>query len=1061
MREKKILWITIQSVLAFLLIAVIVGNCVAMRYATRITILLEQEAYEVVKADTGSELDDQYYKSDYDSYKELISAQDEFGQLVQTEGSVLLKNEGLPMAFDGKITILGAGSGVISSGNTGFIVGGGGSGSISTNGIPSIQKVFEDAGYEVNPVMTEYYTNGAGKSGRSTGGGYVGEQPLSNMTSKERDSVNDYSDVGIIIIGRTGSEGSDIPRYQTDDPDRSFLELSQNEIDLVDFATEHFEKTIVLLNTLTTMDVSAIADKEVSIVWIGAGGQSGIKAIPDILNGKQIPSGKLVDTYAKGLMDNTPSALNQGTFTFSNVTQDNSKNYYVYAEGIYVGYRYYETRYADKVMGAVNVGDYDYMDNVVYPFGYGLSYTTFEYDDVAMKDSGGDLSFRVTVKNTGSVAAKEVVQIYMQSPYTQYDRDNGIEKSSVELVGFTKTGLIAPGESEDIIVNIPKESMRAYDAQGEHTYVVDQGSYYFAVGKDSHDALNNILASQGYSMADGMTDEGNPSMTAVYEQKVFDVTSYSYGSDGEKIENEFNKADICFYDPQFKYLSRSDWEGTYPEPYGGEDKTTEATADMLEDMKMPEFQEDGGTIMPATGQSNGLALIDLKGCDYDNPIWEELLDELSVEDMWSILSNDGSAAIQNIGKPGANLKDGPAGITGTLNGGASAFGYPIEATFASTWNLDIAHQMGNFLGEDSLISGVNGWYAPACNIHRSPFSGRNFEYYSEDGFISGKFAATVVNGAAEKGLYCFVKHFALNDQEAVRVSNCTFANEQSIRELYLKPFELAVREGGTTAIMSSYNHIGCVWSGHHKGLLTKVLRDEWGFKGYTLTDFMSPSSYEDILAGIQAGQDAWMSSVATGFKGGDNATLLKLMRESSHRILYTAVNSNSMNGISAATQIVPVTPLWKYWLIELDIVFGILFLVATFFTIRKLRKLYTDSRAEEMPMPNKKSGYYILCSIDIAAVVFGIVLELVGGLVFSKTYGVGLNLNLSPVLYTGIVFIFIGFMVAFILEIIGRIKKINCPVSHIALAVAIVALLFAIIFVALVITMPVLNPSNG
>ena len=1058
MRAKKTLWISIQGILILFLAAIIVGNFVAMSYSSRISILLEQSTYKTVENEDGSAADTEYYVSDYASYKELLASQNEFGKQIQAEGSVLLQNSGLPIAKSGNITLLGAGCGEITSGNTGFIVGGGGSGSISVKGIPSIHQVFTDAGYSVNPVMKEYYTSGAGKSTRSTGGGYVGEQPLSNMTAKELESIDFYKDVGIVIIGRTGSEGADVPRYQTDDPEKCFLELSQNEIDLVDFAIEKFDKVVVLLNTLTSMDISAIVEKDVSILWIGAGGQTGLMAIPDLLNGNEAPSGRLVDTYAADLMHNTPSVLNQGTFAFTNVEQENSKNYYVYAESIYVGYKYYETRYADQVMKMENVGDYDYRENVVFPFGYGLSYTTFEYSDFSMEEKGENFEFEVTVTNTGETKGKEVLQIYMQSPYTQYDKDNGIEKSAVELVGFAKTNLLEPGKQETVKVVVPKEAMRAYDAQKEKSYIVDKGDYYFAVGTDAHNALNNILAKQDYSVSDGMTDNGNENLAVVYNQPVFDAKTYSYGADGEKITNEFDEADIRYYDSSFQYLSRSNWEGTFPVPYG--DGQTEATAQMIEDMKMPVFETDEADSMPAVGANNELPLISLRGYEYDHEAWNTLLDQLTVEDMWSIVSGDGSAAIEGIGKPGTSAKDGPAGITGTLNGGASAFGYPVEALLASTWNLDIAEQMGRFLGEDSLLSGITGLYAPACNIHRSPFSGRNFEYYSEDGYISGKFTANVVEGAKEKGMYCFVKHFALNDQEAVRVSACTFSNEQTIRELYLKPFELAVREGKTAAMMSSYNHIGCVWSGHHEGLLTEVLRNEWGFTGYVLTDFMSPTSYEDVLAGIQVGQDTWMSSKTTEFSNADadNATLTCAMRESCHRVLYTTVNSNAMNGISVTTKIVAVTPAWMYWLIGLDVIVAVGVGVASFFIIRKIRRMYKEKYENKMGC---KTIHKIVCIVNMAVTVIGIVLELIGGLVLSKTYGVGLNLNLSPLVYVGIAFIILGFVISVIVENVYNKKKVDCSLSHIAVLTALVAVLFAVIFLALVITLPVLMPSNG
>ena len=442
---------------------------------------------------------------------------------MQIEGSVLLKNDAdFPIKKEGNITLLGAGTAQTNSANTGFICTGGGSGGIDISKIPSLYDVFSDAGYNVNTIMWEYYNDGAGKSTRRVADGTVGEQQLSNMTNLEIDSIKSYSDVGIVVIGRPGNEGSDLPFYSSEDPTKSYLELSQNEIDLIDMATEEFKQTVVLLNTMSSIDISSIMDKNITIIWIGAGGQKGILALPDILNGNANPSGHLNDTFATNLI-NTPAAINQGDFKFTNVDMNDSNHYYVYAEGIYTGYHYYETRYADVVMNTPNAGVYHYSTEVAFPFGFGLSYTTFEYSNFKLSESSYNFIVNVTVKNSGNVAGKDSVQIYMQSPYTEYDKNNGIEKSAVELAGFTKTKEINPGDSKTVTIEIPKDIFRAYDAKNMKTYIVDDGIYYFAVGNDSHDALNNILNAQGYTVNDGMTEQGNSTLVGSYTQESFDA----------------------------------------------------------------------------------------------------------------------------------------------------------------------------------------------------------------------------------------------------------------------------------------------------------------------------------------------------------------------------------------------------------------------------------------------------------------------------------------------------------------------------------------------------------
>ena len=927
--------IAILQVFAVLILIFAIGTTVAVQNAPIITQNLGQEAYKVIKSeeDTG---DTEYYKPDYATMEELHADQTAFAEQVQAEGSVLLQNKNLPLKDAKRITLLGSGSA-----DDAFYVGGGGSGAIDRTQTPSMKSVFEAAGYTVNPVMLEFYEE-AGKSTAGVGSNYVGEAPQSVYTQREIDSYDDYNDAAIIFIARKGQEGNDVYTYTYEDESKTMLEFSQNEMDLIDSALKHFDDVVILLNTMNPMECGPLLDKNVSILWIGAGGQQGLRAIPKLLNGTYNPSGRLVDTYA---YDNfsSPAMVNFGDFSFSNITQLARRYYYNYAENIYVGYKYYETRYADKVMGTGNAGDYDYAETVVYPFGFGLSYTQFEYSDYTLDEGANAIGISVTVTNTGNVAGKEVVEIYMQSPYTDYDRQYAIEKSAVELVGFAKTDLLKPGESQEMTVSVPKEYLRVYDAENCGTYIVEDGDYYFAAGNGAHDALNNILAAQGYSVEDGMTDAGDASLSAVYTQEKFDDETYSYGEDGEKIVNQFDDATWRHYDSSFTYLTRSDWTGTWPEPLGGDDHTMEASAQILEDLKPDEVPEDPDAVMPTFNAENGLTLASLIGVDYDSKYWDLLLDQMSPEEMMNLIAAGGfgTIAIGSVGKPVTVEKDGPSGVSATLIGGAGCFGYPIPMVFASTYNIELEEQLGYYFGNDAILSKLPGIYAPSINMHRTPFSGRNFEYFSEDSYQSGVFAAALTKALKEKGVYCYTKHFALNDQELNREAAATFATEQTIREIYLRPFEIAVREGGSPGIMTSKNRIGTTWCGGNYNLLTNVLRNEWGFVGHVVTDHTT-SSEEDYngRTSIHAGLDLYHASAGTYEIPNceDSATVMNDLRRACHNILYNITNSLAMNYIGAKDRVVPVMPAWQIALIAVDCVLAVGIAVGSFFIVRKLIK---------------------------------------------------------------------------------------------------------------------------
>ena len=671
-------------------------------------------------------------------------------QTIEEEGMVLLKNEdGLPLKEGAKVSLLGQDS-------VDFVYGGSGSGSVDTSLALNLKEAMEASGFEVNETLWDFYDSGAGKDYRKsvpdeTGAGEfaVNEVPASVYTDDVKESFKDYNDAAVVCIGRSGGESADIPTEPLASGYK-YLELDQNERDMLTMACQNFDNVVVLVNANNAMELGFLneeAYKNVkACVWVGGVGQEGIKAVAEALAGKTNFSGHLADTYAYDSLS-APSAENIGDFTITNSNVTNGNKYTVYSEGIYVGYRYYETRYEDAVMGSGNAGDYDYTSTVQFPFGYGLSYTDFKWSDYSVEDKGDTYEVSVTVKNTGDVAGKDVVEVYMQSPYTDYDKENGIEKSAVELVGFTKTDSIEPGKEQTVTVSVDKEVMKAYDAANAKTYVVDAGDYYFTAASDAHEALNNILAAKGYTTENGMDADGNADMTYKTTVDSLDNTTYAKSTEtGNDITNQFADVDIRYYDDSFTYLTRSDWSGTFPSTYAEGNMT--ASDALLSDLQWDRSDDvvNDGSSMPEFEKDSDKKVSDAKDASYDDEIWSELVSELSADRVMQLVRQGGYATIQadDIGLPATTDKDGTAGISGTLVGGQSAMAYPVEAVMACTWNTDLLYEMGLSLGEDSINTGVAGWYAPGVDIHRSPYSGRNFEYFSEDGFLSGQLAGNEV-----------------------------------------------------------------------------------------------------------------------------------------------------------------------------------------------------------------------------------------------------------------------------------------------------------------------------
>ena len=911
---------------------------------------------------------------------EATEEEKELCEQIEAEGIVLLKNEdgALPLSdTEKKLALLGQDS-------VDFVYGGAGSGSVDASLAPTMKEAMEASGFTVNQTLWDFYETGAGSSYRKTfpnasgdGDFAVNEVPQSVYTSDVKSSL-DGDDVGIVVIGRSGGESADLPTA----PLASgylYLEPDKDELDLLALACEKFEKVVLIVNANTPVELGILEDPAYANVkaalWVGAVGQEGMYAIGDVLNGSVNPSGRLVDTYAYDSLS-APSNYNLGDFTIANSSVRNGTKYIVYQEGIYVGYRYYETRYADAVLGQGNAGDYDYAAEVQFPFGYGLSYSEFSWSGFSMEENAdGDFEISLTVTNEGPLAGKEVVQIYMSSPYTQYDKENGIEKAAVELVGYTKVEVPANGRVENVTVTVDKTELRTYDANGAGTYILDKGNYYFALGNGSHEALNNILAkkadiadnSNGAVNKERMTSAGNAGLVEQYTVAEQDNEIFATSVTGEEITNQFDSADLNRRDEDASndivYLSRSNWAGTMPKAtfaakaYTAAFNSLSANDEMVAELSNTYKSSSGGT-MPTMGAKNDLKLIQFRGVEMNESIewngktytWDDLLDQLTFAEMARLIGQGyhNTAYISSVSKPETKDENGPAGITTSLTGGsAQGTCYPSADLRAATFNDELVKEMGVMLGNDALWSSpkvYSGLYGPGGNIQRTPYGGRNFEYYSEDPFIGGNICANEVEGIQSKGMFVYLKHFALNDQESGRDGISVWANEQAIREIYLQQFETSIVKGGAHCVMSSFNRVGATWSGANKNLMTNVLRGEWGMDGQAVTDY-SGNDFMDVALGLLAGQDIWDYS-GTKWTNKLNtlkndANIVNAMRQASARILYTVANSNAMNGYTVDTDVTGTLAWWQSALIAADVIFGVLTVAAAtmlVFTIVKNKK---------------------------------------------------------------------------------------------------------------------------
>lgn len=950
------------------------------------------------------------YTSDYKSKEESVKAGDDLNVQIEQEGAVLLLNENnaLPIDKGSKVSVFGKNS-------VNLVLGGSGSGGGSGEGAATLFDGLDAGGIEYNHELMEFYKGSESGKGRSDSPKLsdtsassptldIGETPISSYTPALINSFKQYNDAAIVVISRLGGESWDLPRMQNVNnggiDGNHYLQLDKNEYDLLDMVTSRFKKVVIVLNTLTSFQCDFIAeynntdDKRIdAVLWIGGPGKTGAKAFGSLLNGEVNPSGRTVDIYSADFKKDPTwinfgdnSQVNNGvsnTAFLENGTAVSGYNMVTYEEGVYLGYRYYETRdYEERLLDSSSEW---YNENVIFPFGYGLSYSTFNQSITSVTGSlanGGTVEINVDVEHINGPAGKEVVELYVSKPYFE----NGIEKPYVELVDYAKTEILSAGQKQSFTFEVSAYDLASYDYNDANKnsiarYELEAGDYTFFVSRNSH-VRENAYDSEVVTLANSFDFDKDP-VTNTLVQNRFTTDDYD--------DIQYRLSDVIVGSEKRKGMSRTDFEGTFPTPLTEDERAVmgDEKGEFTELSKLQSFLHNNTEIeavteMPEIGLPNSSKIIlhdllkDDGTVDFDDPRWEELLKKISYEDMLALVNNGAfqTIAIESIDKNLTNDSDGPIGFVNFMGGAVTAIfsgntNFASEIVIGSTWNKSLGYEMGKIVGENGLwgdTSGNNslpysGWYAPAVNLHRSPFSGRNFEYYSEDPIISGKMAVNVITGARSKGVYPDLKHFALNDQETNRAGVSTFCTEQALRELYLKPFELAVKaddsvdlvksakDDGITAfkpatgIMSSFNRIGNKWTGGDYRLLTEVLRNEWGFQGLVICDYKTDNTFMDSRQMLYAGNDLILTSTTITMwndSKSDSAQDVAILKQATKNILYTVANSNSIQikilGYRAEW--------WVTTIVVAECVIAAGLAVWGFFAIRKFVKRKKQAKAD-------------------------------------------------------------------------------------------------------------------
>ena len=996
LRKLHVVFICIVSFLLVLAIALSIAANIPALQSIAFTYLGRGEATPVQLEGTEN-WDTNYYEPQFSTKEETVENGEAVTRELCEEGFVLLKNQGGALPLDAGETISLIGRGAVDP-----LYGGSGSGNVDVSKAASPYSGIAQAGFSMDDASYDYFMREKDNYKRCAivMDKYEQSQWLIGEVANDGSGVHPFTvngeSVAVYVISRAGGEGWDLSsdllrdakesaafadavksgtakaEYETYVPGQHQLELSTYEKNWLKFCEDNYDKTIVIINSSNVMELGELeADAGVdAILWVGGPGSTGFDALGNILSGKVNPSGRTVDIYPADFTKD-PTFVNTAAINqYSDIgagdvaAGDNSIAAAFttqYEEGIYLGYRYYET--------AAEEGFIDYDEAVVYPFGYGLSYTSFE-QSATWQQNGDSITATVTVKNTGDVPGKEVVQLYYSAPYTK----GGIEKSSVVLGDFAKTPMLQPGDSAEVTVTIDRKDMASYDYKGVKIegggYVLEAGDYVLSLRANSHTVLPGDDKTYTYTLG---SDVLYTEVTTVADGEIL--------FEKQPAVNRFNDVSAIFKDtPTAGYalqMSRADFAGTFPTAptaddllakkitltYEKDGKTvTETIADQLKIFDPAADLIDEDAEMPTMGAQNGLLLSDMRGIGYGEAIWEDFLDQLTEADYTSLAAQAlasnayNTPEVESLGKGRTQDFDGPQGFS-SLFGSTGCCAYCSEVVIASTWNLELARKMGDAIGEESIINGYHGWYGPALNIHRSPFSGRNFEYYSEDAMLSGKICAAVVEGAADKGCYAYIKHFALNDTEVKRTTNqCTWATEQTIREIYLKPFQYVVENTSTEmkyisddqgtvstvtmpglkAIMSSFNRIGGTWAGGSYALMNEVLRGEWAFRGVAISDF---NLYEYMPAdeGLRAGTDMQLA-FGKGFADTESATSRQAMRTAYKNMCYTVANSNYMQGVAPGSTIVYGLAWWQAAIIAFDVVVGVLAVACAAFIVIDLRR---------------------------------------------------------------------------------------------------------------------------
>lgn len=1004
LRKYLIIWLPILTILVALIIAV---TAIMNYFSSTMDTYLGKGERVVTTVEGTEDWDLNYYDKKYadDSGEggSLLAAA-ETAKKISDEGEVLLKNNGvLPLT---------KGSGVTPFGYRYFspVYGGTGSGNVDVtkdyvttavsaleeafNVNQTVQDIIESATpYEVTSTEIKEATkqeSGAGFSGAGTS--------IIEFNPSIYDSAADSCSgtTGIVFIGRVGGEGSDLQTTGYYDGTPHQLALSQYEKDTIRFAKNNCDKVVVIINSSNVMELAPLLEGELeadAILWIGGPGSTGFASMADILTGEVNPSGKTVDIYA---MDHTkdPTYVNFGRFDYTNaetgITNNEARktfSYVEYEENIYIGYRYYETRAA--------VDDqFSYEENVAFPFGYGLSYTTFTQEITDFSYNDEEVSITVKVTNNGDDAGKDVIEIYYSAPYTDFDTQNKIEKSSVVLAAFEKTEEIPAKGEKEYTITFAVEDMASYcytrnNQDGTYgAYVLEEGDYTISLRSDSHTVIDSrtvtINDTEWFDNSNprqsekdaqsSMNDDGT--LTGIPAKAEAD-TSATFVAATNRFEemNEYMSSSVV------TSMSRTDFAGTYPTT----PTVTEASEEILDNLNRgkyglnafdiendPELGNAEGSLIyhkdkPTSNADNGLTLSSLRGLSYYDPTWDDLLDQIDYSATGELNKLMLSAAFKtyeltSVGKPETIDHDGPQGLS--LTGQAGSWGaacdwcaYPSSVVMASTWNVDLAYEMGYAIGQEALTTGVTGWYAPGVNTHRSPFCGRNFEYYSEDPLLAGKICANVTSGSSDCGVIAYVKHFVLNDQETKRAQCLTWVNEQTMREIYLRPFEIYVKEArmtikyisddqgtvstktmrGALGMMTSMNYLGTRYAGCSYALVTEVLRGEWGFQGAVITD-MTGQALDEPERAIRAGTDMWMwyQPGANEFKDTESATAQWAIRNALHNICYATVNSNIMQGAAPGAVVYYRMSPWAIWLLVFNILIYAFVIVMAVFIVRRV-----------------------------------------------------------------------------------------------------------------------------